>query len=222
MFDNLLKVPQVRTFLSEYPRANWNMCLELVFLYGLKTIQREYNYKLSLGELMKLSTMKGYLDIEDSLFGNSTLRSLSPTIQNYSKKTQETQTGAFISKKLQISEQDAWLRDNSCQTAADYSLNRNSLGRNSSTGKYTIEKQSDTISEFKFSHDLKEPQTCPITKVNNLLKVDSFDDFKTRLQKKNGRKDWFPVIDFGSPFLNKHMSPDATYVPERKSMYSSR
>ena len=77
------------------------------------------------------------------------------------------------------------------------------------------ESSREVISEIKIQRDVREPRVCSVKEVMNFNQIEG-NNLKTRLQKNGTRKEWFPVIDFGSLFLNKHLSPSSRNFHEKE------
>jgi hypothetical protein len=57
MLDILTRNPFISAFLSKYPKQSWKQCIESLVLYGIFTIQRDFEKGLSFDQLVKLTNL---------------------------------------------------------------------------------------------------------------------------------------------------------------------
>jgi hypothetical protein len=156
MIDNFLKFPQAKAFLSKFPRTDWKLGIEMVFLYGLKAISRDFNWEVSIEELGYLSRMPSYAESVQELVVNKKYKH---NVKIPEKKTQETQTINLKSKKIQISiNENFGQKSNSSRT----SLKHYFVGKTPSDNLETNIDPDLQSSQIEIFDDIKEPQVCPI------------------------------------------------------------
>lgn len=185
MFESLMKYPEVREFLSDYPRAKWQVCVDSIFLYGLHTIQRDFDF-LTIPELIQLSgtQIKDYnLEKSSRAPSGSSRRGSKVSITT----DEHTQTSKKLPKKPQI-----------------YLKNPSSLAKNYGCGTFAdLNTQKYRTKEF-FPHNtryeepiedlvlepIKEPNICPLENAKTLLRNESYDGIKGSYDKnKFDKKD---------------------------------
>ena len=219
MIESLWKFPEVRGFLSDYPKSKWRLCLESVFFYGLNTLERDHSHNLTISELVHLSRIQ---DTSDYL-QNFTEKISSSYRSIKSKVNKKVQTEDHAPRKIKNPVQDrSHIRHSASQTQKGHRKIIIPNENRQEIEDISIDDNLDKVSEVKFPTNLTEPHTCPIESARSMMRNESTDSFKTRLQRQGERKDWFPVIDFGSKFLNKHLSMEMPLTSARLSLGSSR
>ncbi|OMJ80416.1 hypothetical protein SteCoe_19318 [Stentor coeruleus] len=197
MLDSVMKYPEVREFLSDYPRTKWRICIDSIFLFGLHTLQRDYD-SLSIPELIKLSD----IDIKDYNLETS-YKAPSGSSRRGSKATlakdQETQTTSS-SKKPEIIIKDlrSPVKNNCCQTVSNLQIQK---FRPKELFPPTVRNQRS--SDVTISEALKEPKTCPIESAKNIMRNESYDGVKGRNDKKNPKKEYLSLIESRSDSVNQ-------------------
>jgi hypothetical protein len=198
MLDSVMKYSEVREFLSDYPRTKWRICIDSIFLFGLHSLQRDYD-SLSIPELVKLSglDMKDYnLETSYRAPNGSSRRGSKAAIS----KDQETQTAGLSSKRpgIVIKDLTSPVKSNGCQTVSNLQLQK---FRPKELFPPTVRNQRS--SDVSISEALKEPKTCPIESAKNIMRNESYDGVKGRNDKKNPKKEYLSLIESRSDSVNQ-------------------
>lgn len=191
MIENFWKFPQVQEFLERFPRSKWKVCMESVVLYGLAAIKQDFNYPISFTELVKHSGMQKYLELtlkrtkQDTTFGSS----------NEKKSTKETQTTRKLLKTPPI-----LLEINPRKSQISHKIKvHNELEK--TIEDFSVVDQLDHLIEIQALPDLIEPHTCSVEEAHSILSpANPGQDYRK-----------IPLIDFGSNFLNKHLSLEHSF-----------
>jgi hypothetical protein len=212
MFEELLKYPETRSFLSDYPKARWSICMESVFIYGLYCMKRDFPNGLSIPELLKISGKdilnppKTQKSDGNTLFSPDPKDPSSPFQKSLKNCSSQTVRKSFIKDTFdspQTSERsEQGLQDIKSKSSKtrDFKtldpLKANSYSNRSKPTKF-IQTSSENFDFLRNS--LSEPKTCPLENAKVLLRGDTNDskslDFQTRLQKQGLRRKVFPVLD---------------------------
>ena len=55
MYNNLLALPSVKAFLKQYPKTQWQLCIESCLVIGIRSINKKYPVGISLDNLSSLA-----------------------------------------------------------------------------------------------------------------------------------------------------------------------
>ncbi|OMJ87886.1 hypothetical protein SteCoe_10297 [Stentor coeruleus] len=182
MLDNVMKYPEVREFLSDYPRSKWQTCIDSVFLYGLHIIQRDFD-SLTIPELIHLSGTQ----VKDYSIDTS-YRTPSGTSRRGSKVSivtdEETQTANAYEKKSHIYLNDPknLIKKYGCQTVTNLQAQKQKT-----KDLFLFDNKHDKQNEIKISNAVKEPKICPIENAKTIMRNESYDKIKRNknVKKKN-------------------------------------
>ncbi|OMJ84254.1 hypothetical protein SteCoe_14676 [Stentor coeruleus] len=193
-----MKYPEVKEFLSDYPRTKWRICIDSIFLFGLHTLQRDYD-SLSIPELVKISGIQ----IKDYNLENSyrAPNGISRRGSNSAiSKDQETQTAATSSKRPEIVIKDliSSVKSNGCQTVSNLQI-KNFKPKELFPPTARNKRSNDAL----ISEALKEPKTCPIENAKNFMRNESYDGVKGRKDKKCLEKEYLSLIESRSDSVNQ-------------------
>jgi hypothetical protein len=201
--EDFLKFPEVRDFLSDYPKGKWKLCIDSIFLYGLYTMKRDFPNGLSIPEMIRISGQE-VSHIRSPLESPSSIRSSSRT------RNEETQTLTKGFKDLmKTKEQEYRLKTSGSQTSLtkDKNLNRS---RN--------QFKSD---ELEISAKVREPKIVSIENARMIMNTSSEIAFDKRRQKMGLDKEKWNGLDIKIDYMPKTISADL-YKQEKFSIVSPK
>lgn len=207
MLDNIMKYPEVRDFLSDYPRAKWQTCIDSVFLYGLHVIQRDFD-SLTIPELIHLSGAQAKDYSVDTSY-----RTPSGTSRRGSKVSivtdEETQTADSHEKKTHIylNDPQSLIKRYGCQTVTNLQTQKKK-----SREFCPYNNRPDKKIEVKISNSIKEPTICPIENAKSIMRNESYDRIK---RIKNGKKKNLSLIYNESTSFNPEYLIDNYPAPSK-------
>ncbi|OMJ65310.1 hypothetical protein SteCoe_38514 [Stentor coeruleus] len=197
MLESLMKYPEVKEFLSDYPRAKWQVCVDSIFLYGLHTIIRNFDF-LTIPELIQLSGAQvDDYNLEKSYkvpSGSSRRGSKVSIITD-----EQTQTSKKILKKPQIYlKNPAYLPKNyRCETFTNLNTQKYRDKEFFPHNTRYEEPIDDLVSE-----SIKEPDICPLENAKTLLRNESYDGMKGKNNKNLHDKKNSDRIEIGDDSYN--------------------
>lgn len=173
--ENLLKFPETRAFLADYPKSRWQDCMESAFVYGLYCLKRDFPSGLSIPELLKISGKD--CDIKSArVVDIGSVKGKSPILAR-----------TLPNLELKFSSSSSTVKNSACQTLniKPVLLHSSSIFSNSPL------KEPKTCSLTSAKNLLKHHSTPEI--------FQNSPSFQTRLQKKGLRHKNFPVIELDLP-----------------------
>ena len=171
MMENLIRLPETKAFLADYPKSKWQDCMESVFVYGLYCLKRDFPTGLSIPELLKISGKE-----------QKSPRKKSSCVSSVDKSPVLRKTLPDID--LKFSPYSSSVKNSACQTI-DLNPTIPHLNINSF---HQIQIKEPKICSIENAQELLKNRSMD----EIFLKS---PQFKTRLQKQGLRQKNFPMID---------------------------
>lgn len=171
MMENLIRFPETKAFLADYPKSKWQDCMESAFVYGLYCLKRDFPTGLSIPELLKISGKE-----------QKSLKKVSSCVSSVEKSPVLLKT--LPDPDFKFSPCSSTVKNSACQTI---SLNPAALSLNANSLSQLQIKEPKTCTLENAQKLLKNRSTDEI-----FIKIPQFE---TRLQKKGLRQKNFPVLD---------------------------